>query len=234
MDSTSRWLVGSSKISRLALSRTIIESAIRARSPPESEPARRSTVSPLKPNAPRWPWMAPRFHIGRRSAVMSYSDLSCGTCPRSCRYQAGRMESPRRSSPAASRISPSRARSSVVLPAPLGPTRPTTSPRVTRAEKRSSRTRSSICTRTSWATSTWSPPRSPGGNWTVMLPSSPGGGPSRGSRSRRRRRPLACALLPPAMFRRMKSSSASMFFRCLSNARCCESCRSARCSRKPA
>ena len=48
-----------------------------------------------------------------------------------------------------------------------------------------------------------------------MAPSSPGGGLSRSTRSSRRRRPLACALLLPAMLRRMKSSSAAMRARLL-------------------
>ena len=70
MDSTSRWLVGSSKMRKFAPDSIIMASATRAVSPPESDPARRCTESPENPKRPRWPWIGPRPQEGRRSAMI--------------------------------------------------------------------------------------------------------------------------------------------------------------------
>src|SRR6266704_1878599 len=57
IDSTSRWFVGSSRMSRLAPDSISIASATRARSPPDSESARRSTSWPENPKRPRCLWI---------------------------------------------------------------------------------------------------------------------------------------------------------------------------------
>ena len=83
MDSTSRWLVGSSSTSRLARESVIMASASRDRSPPEQTSVRRCTVSPEKPKAPSRPWIWPRVQRGRRSLITSYTVVPIGTCARS-------------------------------------------------------------------------------------------------------------------------------------------------------
>ena len=129
--STSRWFVGSSSTRKFAPDATSSASASRRRSPPESAVTGRSWVSqPEKRNRPssvcacgrcspsRPPW--------RRAPIRSSAARA-----RAARSSRGRRRD-RAGSCRARADAPSRiASSSVVFPAPFGPTSPTFSPRST-------------------------------------------------------------------------------------------------------
>ena len=130
--STSRSFVGSSRTSRLGPPISSLSSSRRRSSPPERSPIRVMAFSPLKPkSSSRVPaeTVLPPISISRRSRSTLGSTRSSGfPATIVCGRVAATTVVPITIVPASGSRWPVSSRTSVVLPAPFGPRRPTRSP----------------------------------------------------------------------------------------------------------
>ena len=161
--SASRWFVGSSRINRLPPVATSSARLRRRRSPPERSATRRSAASPGNRNTPS----SVRACV-RVRPVSASTDSATVRSPRSsspcCEKYVGSTRCPRLTRPAAAGRLPSSVSTSVVLPAPFGPTRATRWPRSIVRLTSATSVVSPTATRTPSASSTTRPVRTGVGN----------------------------------------------------------------------
>mmetsp|Transcript_21234 Transcript_21234/g.71419 ORF Transcript_21234/g.71419 Transcript_21234/m.71419 type:complete len:255 (+) Transcript_21234:148-912(+) len=131
-DSTSRWLVGSSRRSRLHPDLSALARCTRPRSPPESAETRFSCAAPRRLKhaayARALTACAPSWSVSCPSLISSCTVWDPSRPPRDWDTCARRTVSPRRTPPASGASSPAMTLSSVDLPEPLAPTRATRVP----------------------------------------------------------------------------------------------------------